>query len=43
MDKENTFATKVGHFIANIFVACIAACVAACVIALTARFIMWLF
>lgn len=42
MDKPN-FANKLGQLVADIFIACIAACVSACAIALTVRFIMWLF
>lgn len=43
MENKNTFSVKVGHFIANVFIACIAACVVACAVALTVRFIMWMF
>lgn len=43
MDNEKNFSSKVGQFIANVFVACIATCLAACAIAATVRFIAWLF
>lgn len=43
MEKKDTFATKVGQFVAHAFVACIAACLTACAVALTIRFIAWLF
>ena len=43
MEGKNTFSTKVGQAVANVFVACIATCLAACAIAMTVRFIVWLF
>jgi hypothetical protein len=43
MDKENTFGDKVCQAVGNILVGCISVCLAACAIALTVRFIMWLF
>ena len=43
MNKEKNFGSQVGKFVANVFVACVAACLSACVIALTVRFIMWIF
>lgn len=43
MDKENNFSRKLGHFVADAFVTCLAACVVALAVALTMRFIMWLF
>lgn len=42
MDKKN-FGDKVGQFLANVFIACIAACLSACAIAVTIRFITWMF
>ena len=43
MDKNKSFGGKVGTFVANVFIACIAACLSACAIAVTVRFIMWMF
>lgn len=43
MDKEKSFGAKMGQLIANVFVACIAACLSACAIAITVRFITWIF
>lgn len=43
MDTKNTFGAKVGQFLADVFIGCIAVCLSACAIALTVRFIMWLF
>lgn len=43
MSKENTFSSKLGKIVADAFVACLATCVAAVAIALTTRFIIWLF
>ena len=43
VDRKNTFGYKVGQLVANIFTACVAACISACLIALTVRFIMWMF
>ena len=43
MNNETNFATKVGRFIGNLFVACIAEMHAAIMIALTVRFIALLF
>ena len=43
MDKENTFSKKLGRLVADVIVACIAACLSACAIALTVKFILWLF
>lgn len=43
MNKETSFSTKVGHFIGNVFVACLAACISAIAVALTVRFILLLF
>lgn len=43
MDKKNSFGTKVGRFLGNVFVACIAACLSAIAIAITVRFIVWMF
>lgn len=41
--NDKTYGTKVGQFIANVFVGCIGACICAAAIALTVRFIMWVF
>lgn len=43
MDNETSFGTKVGQFIGNVFVACLGACISAIAIALTVRFIIWVF
>lgn len=43
MSKEKSFAAKVGQFLGNVFVACIAACLTACAVAITLRLIMWMF
>lgn len=43
MEKDNTYSAKVGRFIANVFVGCIAACICAVAVALTVRFVMWVF
>lgn len=43
MDKGKSFAAKVGQFLGNVFVACIAACLTACAIAITVRLITWMF
>lgn len=43
MDKEKTFGAKVGQLLAYVLVTCFAACVSACAIALTVRFISWMF
>lgn len=41
--NDKTFSEKVGRLVGNAFVVCIASCVVACAIALTVRFITWLF
>lgn len=43
MDKKVSFGYRAGQFIANVFVACCTICVSAILIALTIRFIAWLF
>jgi tetrahydromethanopterin S-methyltransferase subunit G len=43
MEEKTSFGTKVGRFIGNLFVTCVAACFSAALIALTVRFIVWLF
>ena len=43
MDKENSISTKVGRALGHIFAGCVATCLCACAIALTIRFIMWIF
>lgn len=43
MNKERSFSSKLGQIVADIFVGCLAACVSAVAIALTVRFIIWLF
>ena len=43
MNTENSFSGKVGQFVANILVGCIGACLSACAVALTVRFIIWMF
>jgi hypothetical protein len=43
MDKKDTFGNKLGKFVANVVVACLAVCLSACFVALTLRFITWLF
>jgi hypothetical protein len=43
VEKKESFATKMGQFVANMTVACVAVCLSAFVIALTLRFIIWLF
>ena len=43
MENKNTFGTKAGQFVANMLVGCMAVCLSACAVALTVRFIMWLF
>ena len=43
VDKKDTFGYKIGQLVANVFLTCIAACISACLIALTVRFIMWMF
>ena len=43
MEKEKTFAAKVGRFVGTVCVTCVGVCIAACVIALTLRFITLLF
>ena len=42
-EKNESFANKMGRFMGNTLVACIAICLSACMIALTMRFVMWLF
>lgn len=42
-EKNENFANKMGRFMGNTLVACIAICLSACMIALTMRFVMWLF
>ena len=42
-NNETSFASKIGQLVANLFVGCIATCIGACLVALTVRFIMWLF
>lgn len=41
--KEENFGTKMGRFVGNTLVTCIAVCLSAVVIALTLRFIAFLF
>lgn len=43
MNEKVSFGTKVGRFVGNLFVICLATCISAIAIALTARFILWLF
>lgn len=42
-EKEKNFCAKIGEFMSTLFVTCIAVCLGACMIALTLRFITWLF
>ena len=42
-NKENNFGRKMGQFMGNVFVAYIAVCLSACMVALTLRFITFLF
>ena len=43
MDKSKSVGTKVGELVANVFVGCVGVCISAVLIALTVRFIMWVF
>lgn len=43
MNKDHNFSSKLGQIVADVFVGCLAACVTAVAIALTVRFIVWLF
>ena len=43
MEKKETFSYKVGQLLASVLIGCIAACLSACAIAMTVRFITWLF
>lgn len=43
MEKKDNYSAKVGRFIGNVFVSCLAACICAIAIALTVRFITWIF
>lgn len=43
MNKEKTFGAKIGQFLGAVFITCIAACLSAIAIALTVRFIAFLF
>ena len=43
MNKERNFSSKLGQIVADIVIGCLAACVSAVAIALTIRFIVWLF
>ena len=43
MDKKNTFSAKMGQLVGCVLVACISACITAVAIALTVRFIAFLF
>ena len=42
-EKEKSFSAKLGEFMAILFVTCIAVCLGACAVALTLRFISFLF
>lgn len=43
INSEKTFSEKMGRLIGTVFVACVAACLSAVMIALTVRFIDWIF
>lgn len=43
MEKEKSFGYKTGRFLANVLIACVTTCLSAVAIALTVRFIMFLF
>lgn len=42
-DPKKTFSEKMGQLIGTVFVACVAACLSAAMIALTVRFVTWIF
>ena len=42
MDHKESFGTKCGRWLANLFFGCAVACLSAILIALTVRFIMWI-
>ena len=41
--NETSFGSKVGRFIGHLFAARVATCISAVMVALTIRFIVWLF
>lgn len=43
MDKSNKVATSIGQIFGVVFVGCIATCAAGTVIALTVKFLTWMF
>ena len=43
MSNKESFATKCGRWLGSLFIGCIAACLSAILIALTVRFVMWIF
>lgn len=43
MEKDKTCGAKIGQFLGSLFACCIGACICAAAVALTIRFIMWVF
>lgn len=43
MKERRPYTYRLGYFVAIVLVTCLAVCISAVVLALTARFLMWLF